>query len=50
MKKFLKPVKKTRKEVSVDMSNWMSKRYIRCTIDTDHNKHYVYIKTVKFLN
>ena len=50
MKKILKPVKDTRKESSVDISNSMTNRYIRCAIDTDHNKHYVYTKTVKFLN
>ena len=50
MKKILKPVKKTRKEASVDISKWMTNRYIRCAIDTDHNKHYVYNKRVKFLN
>ena len=49
MKKILKPAKKTRKEASVDISNWMTNEYIHCTIGTDDNKH-VSIKTVKFLN
>ena len=49
-KDFKTSKKKTRKEASVDISNWMTNRYIRCVIDTDHNKHYVYIKAVKFLN
>ena len=34
-----------RKEASVkDICNWMTYRYIHCTIDIDHNKHYVCIK------
>ena len=36
-----------RKEASVkDICNCMTNRYIQCTIDIDHNKHHVYIKTV----
>ena len=43
MKKILKPAKKDKKRRFGGIS------YINCASDTDHNKHYVYIKTVKFL-
>ena len=46
-KNTLKPAKKT---VLVDISNWMANRYIHCATDINHNKHYIYIKTVKFSN
>ena len=48
-KHFKPSKKKARKEASVDITNWMTNRYIHCATDINQNKH-VYIKTVKFLN
>ena len=47
MKKLLKLAKKWLKKASVkDIWNWKTDSYIHCVIAADHNKHYVYIKTV----